>query len=385
MQDVVHIAKKRKRRKKPDYTPKVYTKDDLIKAIENKNSMMANRIITKIDKNLLDDKVLQVALKYKNSSIIKNVVDYTSHKDLAFNYKNELQQIILKSNDIENLVGQMLSHKDNESFDREMQGLVYDVYLDTIKKHYNKGNINNNFNLNNFQDSMNLSQKFLYNPKSINLDNVDKNKFLLLPVYSEGHAFSALAKKINDDKYSITFVNLGARPHENFSEDNKYKEFIYTKKDAEHILKQFSINARTDYPHKVVNVERAYKTFAKKSIEEYTLHVDSHNQKVGNCFTKNIEKGIRFAVSIELSKAEYNDFNSNQLRKQINKPYKVKFLKPLFKNIDKNINNKELSTISLRKDLIDSIIKKFPQYNMIIKQEWNRYDRRKAQKMDIDM
>lgn len=376
------MAKKRKKRN-ADYNYKVdYSLNGLKDAIQRKSLHLTEKIIQKIDKTLISQEIFDLAYESKNRDIIRLISDYTQDTNLLYKNKDKLQQSILKQRDIRNLVGQILSSKDNESFDKEMQSVVYDLYVEVVEKHYKNGNINKNFPIDDFKKSMEQSQKFLFNQKSINLDSIKDGKFLLLPVYCEGHAFSAVARKLNDDKYSLTFANLGARPFEQFG-DNKYKEYVYTKADAERVLKQFSLNVRLDYPEKAVSVEKAYKTFEKNALENYTLNVDSLNQKTGNCFTKNIEKSIRFAISSMLAEVEYKNFDMDKLRLNAGEPFKPKFLKPLYHGKDKYANKKELSTINLKTDLMEALSKKFPQYDMIIKNALKTYKHNKEQNISL--
>ena len=362
-------------------------KNILIFVIESKNQKIVDKIINKIDTTKIpfDEDILKSALRTRNSNIVRNVVDYTTDRNLFVKYKNQIQKSILKQKDIINLAGQILSHKDNNSFDRELQDVVVDMYLSVVKDHFSKSNIPKNFPIKQFEDSINESKYFLNNPRAINFNSLnDDNKFLVLPVYSEGHCFSTVVRKLEDEKISLTFVNLGHRPFEKFGEDNQYKEFVYAKQDALKILKDYSLNVRLDYPEKVVSTERAYNNFARTSIEKYTLNVTSRDQKQGNCFLKNIEKGIRLALSLGLSKTEDKNFNPNNLRVSVEGEgkYKVKFLKPIHKAGDKTNDNTELSTVELRRDLINKLTEKFPEYKVGIIKEWDKYELRKNNTVD---
>jgi CHAT domain-containing protein len=368
------------------FTKKILS--ECVSKVGNKAAEILQIVSEKTNSELFDKPILDLALKNKNSDVVRIVVDYIQDNNLLIENKYKIQKSMLKSRDISNLTAQILSRKDNESFDRELQDVVFDIYIDVIKKHFEKSNIPKNFPITQFEESIMESQLFLVSPKKINFKNLnDDNKFLVLPVYSHGHAFSAVVRKLEDDKISVTFVNLGYRPFEKSANNNQYKEYVYTEDEALKILKSYSINLRIDYPQKVVSTKQAYKKFSQTALEEYTLNIKSRDQKVGNCFLKNIEKGLRYALALGISKAEDDTFNPDKLRVFVEGGghHKVKFLQPIHKFGEKT---NELTTLELRKDLVDSLITKFPQYETAIMKEWNIYEKRKTIKtdpMDIDV
>ena len=138
-------------------------KNILIFVIESKNQKIVDKIINKIDKTKIpfDEDILKSALRTRNSNIVRNVVDYTTDRNLFVKYKNQIQKSILKQKDIINLAGQILSHKDNNSFDRELQDVVVDMYLSVVKDHFSKSNIPKNFPIKQFEDSILSPQPIL--------------------------------------------------------------------------------------------------------------------------------------------------------------------------------------------------------------------------------
>lgn len=357
--------------------PKLINKEILKLGIETNVGKIVYAIGKYSKKEIFDQEILEKALAKKSPEIVRAVVDYTTDKKLFSDYKLQIQKAILKEGDIRNLTAQILSRQDNESFDREMQELVVDMYLDVINDHFKKSSIPKEFPMREFEASIKDSRYFFSNPAAINFDSLNKeNKFLLIPVFSYGHAFSAVVRKQNEDQYSVTFVNLGARPFERDRSGNQYKEFVYNKKDALQVLKDHSYSIRLFYPQRAVDTRKAYQNFAKNAKEEYLLHITSRDQKVGNCFLKNIEKGIRYALALGLSKTENKNFDPNTLRVGVEGggKYRVKFLKPIHKPHEKT---NDLETVALRKDLIDALLKRFPEYEKSIMQEWNIYKTRK--------
>jgi hypothetical protein len=377
LEDIVRVVAQR-------VDKKLINKEILKLAIDTHLGKIVYTLGKYSDKEIFDKEVLERALSTKTPDVVRAVVDYTTDKKLFSDYKEQIQKAILNAKDIRNLTAQILSRKDNESFDREMQELVVDIYLDVINDHFKKSSIPKDFPIKEFEKSIEDSRYFFSNPDAINFDSLNKaNKFLIIPVYSYGHAFSAVVRKLEEDKFSVTFVNLGARPFERDRSGNQYKEFVYNKEDAIKVLKDHSYSIRLYYPKRAVDTRKAYQNFAKDAKEEYLLHLTSRDQKVGNCFLKNIEKGIRYALALGLSKTEDKSFDPNTLRVGIEGggKYKVKFLKPIHKPGDKT---NDLETVALRKDLIDALLKKFPEYEKVIMQEWTLYQKRKEKTNPID-
>jgi hypothetical protein len=354
-----------------------FNKEILKLALDTKIPKLISTIASYSKQELFDRDVLELALATKVPDVVRAVVDYTTDRNLFLEYKEAIQKGILRANDVSNLTAQILSRKDNESFDREMQEVVLDIYLNVIKDHCKKSGLPKNFPIKAFESSLLESRYFFSNPEALNFNTLNQSdRFLVVPVYSYGHAFSAVVRKLDEEKYSITFVNLGARPFEKNGHGNQYKEFVYSKEDALKVLKDHSYSLRIHYPARAVTTNQAYKNFALKAKETYTLNVTSRDQKVGNCFLKNIEKGIRYALALGLSKAEDRNFNPGNLRVAIETggKWKVKFLKPIHKM---GAKTNDLTTVELRRDLVNALIKKFPEYQTDIAKEWKFYEKRK--------
>ena len=352
-------------------------------SIKLKNHKFLEKVINKIDKSKVnfDEDVLKLSLSMKVPSVTRLIVDQISDKELFINYKTEIQKGILVKKDVLNMVGQILSFKDNESFDKEMQDVILDTYIEVLKKDIVKQELPKSFPAKEFESSLNESRYFMFNPKDINLDSLDdKNRFLMTPVFSMGHAFSVVSNKLDDNRYSLTFVNLGDRPFE--KGDKQYKEFVYTKYEATKILKDYSIDIRLDYPQKVVNTRTAYKNFAKTALESYNLNVTSRDQKTGNCFTKNLEKGIRYALALGISQSNEAGFNPSDLRvsREGEGVYKVKFLKPIHRFGEKT---NDFTTLQLKEELMKEIIKKFPSCKEEINIQFNEYKMYKEAKKEL--
>jgi hypothetical protein len=362
-----------------DKTPlHLLQKENLKESLKTENQDIYKEFASKSDPKFFDTEIMEMSLQTKNPDIVRTTVNYTGHKDVLLQFKDRISSAILDVKDIQNFAAQILSRSDNRSLDVEMQETVLDIYMDVILKHFKKGTIPKDFPMKSFERSIQESRYFFAYPQGIHLDSLkEKNRFLILPIYSYGHAFSAIVRKTEDEsKYSITFINLGARPFEMSGRGNSYKEYIYSKENALKVLKDHSYNVRLHYPQKAVQTAAAYKNFKSASLEEYTLNVVSRDQKTGNCFLKNIEKGMRYALSIGLSKVQEPDFSEASLRvtSQSGQKLKVKFLRPISKP---NEENTGLSTLELRKQLIEALEERFPMYQNEIRKEWDIYQKRK--------
>lgn len=356
-----------------------FDKEMLKEAVNSKNGNVVSEIAKYTKPSYFDREILNKALETKEPDVVRAIVDRIYDMNIFVEYKNKIRAAILSGKDVKNFAAQILSHSDNESFDREMQETVLDIYTDVISKHFKKKDIPVNFPMKEFEDSIKESRYYFSNPNGINFDSLkNKNRFLILPIFATGHAFSAVVRKLDDsEKISVTLVNLGTRPLEIIGKGNQYKEFVYTPENALKILKDHSYNVRLYYPERAVDTIEAYQNFKNKSIESYTVNVTSRDQKVGNCFLKNIEKGVRYALALGLSKANDKNFDPSSLRvtRGSGKKQKVKFLKPIHSPCEKT---NDLTTLELRDELIKSLISKFPDYKSEIMEEWKIYKERKV-------
>ena len=361
-----------------------FDKETLLLSLNTRKDPVINEIIPRCSPASFDSEVMETALKTKNPYIVRPIVDHTTDMSIFTKYKDQISKTILAAHDIQSFAGQILSLDNNRSFDVEMQETVLDIYMDVILDNMKKGQIPKDFPIGQFEKSVEQSRLFFSRPDALNFDSLnEKNRFLILPIYSFGHAFSAIVKKTNDpDKYSITLVNLGARPFEMDGKGTSYKEYVCKKQDAIDVIKKHSYNVRLHYPQRAVQTQRAYKNFSAKAQEEYTVNVQSRDQKLGNCFLKNIEKGLRYALAIGLSKVGDPNFTEDSLRvtAKSGEKQKVKFLKPIHKPGEKT---NELTTLELRKQLVDALAKRFPEYKKEIMEQWDIYKSKKSLTRDI--
>lgn len=361
-----------------------FDKETLVLSLNTLKAPVISEIVPRCSPSSFDSEIMEKALKTKNPSIVRSIVDHTTDMDIFTKYKYDISKTILAAHDIKSFAGQILSLDNNRSFDVEMQETVLDIYMDVILDNMKNGKMPKDFPIGQFEKSVEQSRLFFSRPDALNFDSLDeKNKFLILPIYSYGHAFSAIVKKTNTpDNYSITLVNLGARPFETSGKGTSYKEYVCKKQDAIDVIKKHSYNVRLHYPANAVPTQKLYKNFSAKAQEEYTVNVQSRDQKLGNCFLKNIEKGLRYALALGLSKVADPSFSEDSLRvtAQSREKQKVKFLKPIHKPGEKT---NDLTTLELRKQLIDALANRFPEYKKEIMEEWNVYRMKKEITRDV--
>jgi hypothetical protein len=359
---------------------KILQKDIIELAINSGDCSIIDLVLEKAAPESMDREIISKAIKTEDKEIIKLVADNIGDKVVFLENRERLQNAILGEEDIKSIAGQILSVSENDSVDCEMQEILLEMYLDVVKKYFNKGDLPKNFPMNQFSESILESIFFIAAPERINFESLnEKRRFLLLPVYTKGHAFCAYVRKQEEDKYSITFINLDVSSKQSAKGINSYEEYIYTKKRALDILDIFSFSARNYFLSKTVDTEFAYSTFKYLSMEKYNINVVSRNQKLGNCFIKNMEKGLRYALAIELSKAIDENFETSSLRidnktKDINEKYRVKFLEPFFKAGNRRNN---FTTLQLKEELVKSLTNKFFKYKNEINSEWSVYKSKK--------
>lgn len=181
-----------------------------------------------------------------------------------------------------NLVRMMLNLEDNNFDDYDKIRSVYDIYanLDELK-------INSSFKNSLIKSKLYLSDDFDLSNELTNLKKNNPNSFLLLPILADGHLWSGLIRK-NDEGFSCISINKGS----SYFHD-PFEEFVFEEKNVNNLIDSLNFA----HPSKDEDIEDIYKHFKKNSDKAYNLKLDAAPQKVGNCFTKNIQAGIKFAAA----------------------------------------------------------------------------------------
>lgn len=358
--------------------PETLPREVLVEAIDSRTMDILTLVADKTKQEVFDRDIMQKALNTYNNNIVNEIelriIDKESIKDL----KGQIEACTFKQNDIMNVGEQILTLEGNSSNNFKKQVLLFDLYKDVFTSFYNDGKIPSKFPIKDVLSSIEDSKNYIssYKHKNGILDTLhNENKFLVLPIWARGHVFSAVIRKNisskGSDKISIILVNLGSRPFETGgSKDNKYKEYIFDQKTAESILEK-----HTKFTCKL-SVSDVYSSFKSSSLENYDINLTSKEQVIGNCYIKNLEKGLRLASCLITSKLENKNFDSTSLRIDTDKSeiekIKVKFLKNLT-NEGGQLNG--FLTRELNRNLISALAEKAPQYRGFINSYWQKYSK----------
>lgn len=350
-------------------------KETLSLAIETGNNLILKHVLKIKSVDGVDRDILKKALNSNNKYIMREVLDAITDPQIIKEYETSIRKALFTQNDIKNYIGQLLSDSGNTNNDYEYQALTFDIYKDIIKQNYLNDFVPKNFDINSFEKSLDESKLYHNLHNNIDFSSLnDHNRFLILPLSSEKHNFSCLISREKDNKnLSVTLVNLGSLPSEN--SNSSYVEYIIEESYLKSLLQKYAQNPRKSFRRE--SVEFVYNDFAQNSQAVYPLNISSRRQKVGNCFIKNIEKAIRLALSKSLTRTIDSEFNDEDLRfNGINeKPYRIKFMKPLQKGIHKS---NYINTIDFKRQLIQLVVKMFPEWKSSINEQWNKYFIRKS-------
>ena len=131
----------------------------------------------------------------------------------------------------------------------------------------------------------------------------DPKSFLVLPMLGKGHLWSTLIRK-TDEGFSATVVNKGLR----FWHD-PMEEFVFKKENQKKLVSALNYTGFST----AHSVEDVYRKFIANSDKQYNLKINAAPQKVGNCFTKNIQAGIKLAYATQnISPQEMRSFRINR-------------------------------------------------------------------------
>jgi hypothetical protein len=188
----------------------------------------------------------------------------------------------------------------------ENVGDTFRIFADILKKHGATET---------FGDSLKNSHHYItqlpsYNhtlPKenhfsclNLNMDCLKPGKtdsFLIIPFSTNDHVFTGILRKIHkkinyrfsQEQFSLLIVNLGSRPNERGQEPS-HIEFIFSDRAKIESFLKFTGKKSLNF------VEEFYVELNQKSDERFNLNLKAREQVIGNCFTKEFEKGIKTAL-----------------------------------------------------------------------------------------
>jgi hypothetical protein len=135
---------------------------------------------------------------------------------------------------------------------------------------------------------------------NLNLDLLEPGKtdsFLIIPFSTNNHVFTGILRKIDikDDQrivkeqFSLLIVNLGSRPNERGQEPS-HIEFLFSDRSKIETFLRFTGKNSLNF------VEEFYEELNQKCDQRFNLNLKAREQVIGNCFTKEFEKGIKTAL-----------------------------------------------------------------------------------------
>jgi hypothetical protein len=187
-----------------------------------------------------------------------------------------------KDNRDMNLVNMIFNIESNNSNDYKKPLDVYEIYENMKELNLTEGFKNSLKNSKNCVKIPPLTRTHL-----TNLKKNDLNSFLALPVLGKGHLWSILIRK-TEEGFSGMMINKGLR----FWHD-PVEEFIFKEENKGKLVEVLKYCGA----FKMHSVEDVYRKFIQNSDKQYHMSIHASPQKVGNCFTKNIQAAIKFAYA----------------------------------------------------------------------------------------
>jgi hypothetical protein len=129
------------------------------------------------------------------------------------------------------------------------------------------------------------------------LEKNNASSFLIVPLVSTNHLFCAVVRK-TDEGFSATLVNAskGGRRGDDRGSYVGYQEYVFANGNEVKLLDIFEkLKHGFGILSRVTN-EGIYKMFENAKDTGYPLNIVSRDQKDGNCYVKEPEKAIKFAL-----------------------------------------------------------------------------------------
>jgi hypothetical protein len=126
----------------------------------------------------------------------------------------------------------------------------------------------------------------------------DEKSFFLHPLLGGDHLFVGIIRKIKEvdeitqkeqEKYSFVVVNLGDRKLEENKNTSHIEYLFHQRKDLDMFLLK---SGKKNFEE----VDQIYEELQEKANEFYYLNIYARDQRLGNCYIKEFEKGIKTAL-----------------------------------------------------------------------------------------
>ena len=223
-----------------------------------------------------------------------------------------------------------------------------------------QGKINSD-ELGKFRDSLDNSQvclmdKHKYENMISNLESNNKNSFVIAPLIGKGHLFSVAVYK-KDDNFEFIVVNKGGRYDASKNEDyNIFEKYVVPKDKLSEAVNIFQNLDKVGSRRRPVDY--VYNNLKSISSEHISLkEIDARDQRVGNCFFKELEEAFKLAYSEAYDGYEKNTYvlsdGTNITRKTPKFPIKTEeFHKKLLDNLIDYSNSENVKEkIKYEKDI----------------------------------
>ena len=261
--------------------------------------------------------------KYANILNLKKInieqidrLDDIEDMEKTMHYKNILGR--LNQEAIQNQAEQIINYSDNyvqsgktpvvslfENCVISMKKIISTEYID--KKEYKE-----------FINSLMVSQQCIENSdkyakefESLKNKNQNGKRFIIAPISAREHVFNSVIYW-NGENYEIIVINKGGRFDSTSNKEyHSFEKYVISEKKINDVLPILGV---LDKPMKMRSVSEIYKfldSISKPEQNEKLLMIDARNQRVGNCYFKEIEEGFKFAYSLFFNKFRQNkDLNT---------------------------------------------------------------------------
>ena len=303
----------------------------------------------------------------------------TGHEEFKFLLSKEQQEDeykrLLNSLDediVKNQANQILNYAYNES---EGNIPVYSLYTNcsmVIKESFDEEDINKGMSKDEikkkedvnsaFKKSLDNSGYCIISPKDYQnrIEHLEAGKdesFIMAPVLAKGHVFSIAIYKKDVNNYEFVVINKGSRTFDlgaGKKRHHAFESYIIPKENIEKLIPLLDVGTHVATKKTSEIYDMLQENALDKKYEELT-DIDARGQRVGNCYYKEVEEGLKYVYF-----RVYSRYDKLKFRSEYNKDLKTpklpggtqKFHIKLLSNIIKHTNNPKVKEFV--EDLIDT-------------------------------
>ena len=295
---------------------------------------------------------------------------YKNSINRVYEYERDNKEIIIDQ------VRQMLNYRRNHNLGTDPMYTLFEGYAlvlkEELKEEVNAGKMTQK-EFNKIKDSLDNSLDCICNTENylekINELTIDEKSFIVAPVWTRLHVFSAVIYKINANTYEVAIVNKGGR--ENSENGIVHDQFeIYEIPDKK-IDKVVSMLKFEDSENR--KVETVYNTIFKNSNRvSRPRNLVARDQRVGNCYYSEIIEGLKYMCFRTLRRFKTQQYVEGGVEKNVvipkldmdktqrdeevtNKNEEKRFKDKVLNKIIENHNDKDtINTIIELKNIYDT-------------------------------